>query len=651
MKIINIDKTKNFFSYGLKCSYLFPEELISNPPLGAMRAIVKPNQASIIHNHHETEIFYIIKGKGIVESNSVQYSVSEGDLIHFSAFSDHTITNLSNNEPLEFLTFWWENHDEINYKLNELDIIIGKNILVTATPPTPNGDLHLGHIAGPYLGADIYSRFMRFQGNNTYFLSGSDVNQTYVLTKSKQKNITPLELVETNTNCIKSTLKKSLITYDAFYNPFEIGEYNQEIQKFFLELYNDGCLIIKKNLEYFDSDKNLHEAYISGTCPHCLSSSDGNCCEKCGFPHDATELIDPVSFYNGKLEKKEVEKLYFPLEKYREELLSYYSNLSLEPHHRYFINKLFSKKLPDIAISHPSSWGINHIIPTFENQIIYVWAEMLPGYLLATKKFSGMSCDEFNRRIQFYGFDNTFYHLVLFPAMLIAKNDKKSLPNQFIINEFLHLDGSKFSTSREHLIWAKDFFKDHQPDLVRMYLAKIRPEKSVTNFSIQNYNSFVDDFILNGLIKNIDRFWAIYANYGYQVPASGAWNNETKQLYKLILDEYHNIIIYHQAESFSPNSVMLSLNNLNDVLTKLNETATFLNDSILDKALMRTVLALQALLLKVMSISLVGIAPDFSTRIMRELNSTIKFEKKLMFISENTLLLPEKGNYFNVTKN
>lgn len=265
MKIINIDKTKNFFSYGLKCSYLFPEELISNPPLGAMRAIVKPNQASIIHNHHETEIFYIIKGKGIVESNSIQYSVSEGDLIHFSAFSDHTITNLSNNEPLEFLTFWWENHDEINYKLNELDIIIGKNILVTATPQTPNGDLHLGHIAGPYLGADIYSRFMRFQGNNTYFLSGSDVNQTYVLTKSKQKNITPLELVETNTNCIKSTLKKSLITYDAFYNPFEIGDYNQEIQKFFLELYNDGCLIIKKNLEYFDSDKNLHEAYISGT--------------------------------------------------------------------------------------------------------------------------------------------------------------------------------------------------------------------------------------------------------------------------------------------------------------------------------------------------------------------------------------------------
>ena len=648
MKKISVGLNPKFKAYELECRNFFPEELENKLPFGSMQAIVKPLQTSLIHNHHETELFYIVEGEGEVTEDKETTTVSKGDVVLLSEFSNHTITNTSESKELVFLTFWWEDKNSIENSLDNLNIMTGKDVLVTATAPTPNGDLHLGHMSGPYLGADIFSRFMRFQGNRVFYLTGTDINQTYVYTKSLQKDVAPQVLADINSGAIKATLQKGLINYDGFYEPTKDLNYNEQIQDFFIDLYNNEKLEVKKISAYFDQDRYLHEAYIKGSCPHCDSTSDGNCCEKCGMPHDAVALKNPVSFFDGNLVEKEISVLSFPLEKYRKELVNYYASLDLMAHHKSYIDKLFSKPLPDIPVSHPTAWGIKHKIPKFEDQIIYVWAEMLPAYLYSTQLLSDKNWNDYNHHIQFYGFDNTFYHLVLFPAMLIA-NKQYKLPDSFVINEFLNLDGSKFSTSREHLIWAKDFLSENNPELVRMYLARVRPEQSESNFSVNDYCSYIEKEIEGRLIKNINRFWDIIDEVSdSKIPEAGAWNASTKQSYKVILDSYNVIISAHQASSFSTHLLMKNLENLSEVLESNCNMLDFLKNINLEKDLVRTLIAISSLAIKTISIAMVGIAPNFSKRLMSEISPSdqIKIENQLSFVASGQIVSPKKQEYF-----
>jgi methionyl-tRNA synthetase len=649
MKTVNLNTQEIFEAYGLKCQSLIPKALLDRPPFGSMKATVAPLQTSVRHNHHETELFFVIKGHGRVNSDQFEALVEKDSVVLLPAFSGHTITNLSAQEPLEFLTFWWEDSQAIDKALSTVNLQRNKDILVTATPPTPNGDLHLGHMSGPYLGADIYCRFMRYQGNRVHYLTGTDVNQTYVYTKAQQKDKDPKALAQFNTDAIKATLRSGVVNYDHFYNPYEMEGYNEEIQNFFFDLFNKQKLKAKTTVEYFDGDNYVHEAYIRGTCPHCGVSSDGNCCEKCGLPHDMPELISPTSFYKGALSKKNVKKLYFPLEPYREKLLSYFDELDLMAHHKLFIRQLFSKALPDIAVSHPTPWGIKHTVPGFEDQIIYVWAEMLPGYLTATQQSSGKHWAEFDSRVQFYGFDNTFYHLVLFPAMLMAAGREDALPSNFVINEFLHLDGSKFSTSREHLIWAKEFFGNHSPDLVRMYLARVRPEQAVNNFSVSGFDLFADHFVEQRLLFRINRFWVLLSETNNnEIPEAGAWNSATKLQYQILLNTYQTVLSAHQADSFSTHAIMSAVEQASEIMGSCCDMIEFLRQAQEERALMRTLLALSAMSLKVISVALIGIAPTFSARLMQELgmDATAGLDEQVKLFPGGQAVNPENKAYF-----
>lgn len=637
MKHVNINTGEPFEAYGLKCQTLLPEALHGKPPFGSMKAIVRPGQTSVRHMHHETEVFYLISGNGRVNSDDSSCMVAKDSTLLLPAFSSHTITNLSDSEPLEFLTFWWEDYQAIDQQLSGLNLTSGQKILVTATPPTPNGDLHLGHISGPYLGADIFSRFMRLQGNEVFYLTGTDVHQTYVYTKAIQQDKDPVAVANDNTDAIKHTLTTANIAYCSFYEPWKMDQYASRIQQFFQELYNTGACLEKVTEELFDDEQYLHEAFVSGRCPHCKTSSDGNCCEKCGLPHDMTALEVPQSFYSkNTLNTVSVKKLYFPLENYRRELLDYFDSLDLTAHHKWFIHQLFSRTLPEIALSHPGPWGIKHSIAGFEEQIVYVWAEMLPGYLLATQDADGKNWEEFDKRIQFFGFDNTFYHLVLFPAMLMAMGRHEALPNAFAINEFLQLDGSKFSTSREHLIWARDFFSDKPTDIVRMYLSKVRPEQAENNFSVAGFDTFSRDFVEQKLLKTINRFWEyITAISDSRIPEPGAWNARCKYHFRQLNELYQSAIQAHQAETFSTHDIMRAIEQITDIAESQCDMVEFLQTATQNHDQVRTHLALIALSLKAISTGLAGIAPAFSLRLHRELGlgSSLTMTPQLAFIS------------------
>ena len=650
MKHINLSTSDTFEAYGLKCQKTFPDALASQPPLGSMKSTVRPGQTSVRHTHHETEVFYLLSGHGQVVCDDESCEVEKDSVVLLPAFSSHTITNLSEHDPLEFLTFWWPDYPAIDQALNKQTLLTGQSILVTATPPTPNGDLHLGHISGPYFGADIYTRFMRLQGNEVFYLTGTDVNQTYVYTKADQQDKDPRDVANLNTEAIKISLEKSDIQYDEFYNPWELAGYETGVQAFFQQLYEQGLCIEKVSSELFDQQQYLHEAYIRGVCPHCGASSDGNCCEKCGLPHETIQLGSAKSFYSdAELQEKPVKKLYFPLEKYRQQLIEYYNTLDLAAHHSLFIEQLFSQDLPDIALSHPGPWGIKHTISGYEDQIIYVWAEMLPGFLLAAQESQAKQWQEFDRRVQFYGFDNTFYFLTLFPAMLIALGRDEALPDGFSINEFLQLEGSKFSTSREHLIWAKDFFGDKNSDVARMYLAKVRPEQAVKNFSISGFNDFEAQFVTGNLIKTLDRFWQfLNRSSANQIAEPGAWNASCKQHYRLLTEHYQAIIAAHQVETFSTQTTMSCIEQVTAIATANCDMVDFLISADDYKARLRTHLALAALALKVISIGLVGIAPKFAQRLHSELGlgDLITLDEQLRFIPGGTLVAPRATHYF-----
>jgi methionyl-tRNA synthetase len=380
---------------------------------------------------------------------------------------------------------------------------MSKKYLISAPPPTPNGDLHLGHLSGPYFNADIFSRSQRLLGNITSYLCSTDDHQSFVITKAKQENRSPQVVIDDYHNKIKNTLLAANIRMDCFTKP-NTSRYRERVQQFFLDLYKKGALeeIIENNLYCSECKEYLFEAHVKGKCPHCQSNSSGNYCEACGNPNDPTQLINPICTTCGKHpETKPMKKIVFPLEKYRKPLENYYSQLSKNwrPHLQQYIEQLMSKPLPDVPIINYYDWGIPVPLESYKGYVLNVWFEMLPGLFETAEVFKEQSGEtedfwninsEFNI-IQFLGFDNSFYYTVLHPALLIASGNYK-LSDQFITNKFYLLDNEKFSTSRGHAIWGIDFLRKEPSDWVRYFLSLTNPENMEANFNLSNYREVVN---------------------------------------------------------------------------------------------------------------------------------------------------------------
>ena len=352
-------------------------------------------------------------------------------------------------------------------------------ILITATPPTPNGDLHVGHLSGPFLNSDILKRIYELKRIQNYSVSGLDDNQNYVLLKAIQDKTTPIEICSTKGDLIKDTWRLAGINYDYIINPKD-EEYKNFIDRFFKNLYDKGVLEVKETEVYYDEKGNyIFEAFIKGECPHCSATSDGLACEQCGMPNDCTDLKNPTSKISETLEKRKVKRLFLKTSKFKERLEIFLNKMELSYKMEHLKNTFFNV-LPEIAITHPAAWGIKSTIEGFEDQVYYVWAEMAPAFLYASSKKEnfllsdkGYWKDNETEFIQCFGFDNAYFYMFLFPSLWMACEESIKLPDQFITNEFLCLEGSKFSTSRNHAIWGNDILNAINSDFLRLYLAYV----------------------------------------------------------------------------------------------------------------------------------------------------------------------------------
>jgi methionyl-tRNA synthetase len=342
------------------------------------------------------------------------------------------------------------------------------------------------------------------RGREAIYLSGSDENQSYVVTKARQKGWTPRDTADRFADRVEAAFAALAIEPTVFARPASSRYHTRFCQEFFARLLANGKIERRTTptLHCESCKRYLFEAHVSGTCPHCGHGSDGSACEDCARPNDCIDLLDPRCNQCGATPTVvETERFFFPLSRYEGLLRAYLSSVAMSPHMRALCETMLTDGLPDIAVSHLADWGIEVPVEGFSNQVIYVWFEMCPGYLAASQQAADRS-DAFSswediwkapdtEIVQFFGFDNGYFHALLFPALLMAYDPQIRLPSVFVTNEFYLLDGQKFSSSREHAIWATDFAARQPADWVRFYLSLDRPECRRTNFTEVGYHSTI----------------------------------------------------------------------------------------------------------------------------------------------------------------
>ncbi|GAA2466319.1 methionine--tRNA ligase [Streptomyces macrosporus] len=360
------------------------------------------------------------------------------------------------------------------------------SVWITATPPTPNGDLHVGHLAGPYVAGDVLSRFLRAEAVRVLYTTGLDDHQSYVPVRgTKDGDRKPEEVADAYGASIVRTWQAASVAFDRIVRPRRDAGYERAVQDFFRGLYDAGRIVPRTApLPYCVSCARwLYEAYVVGGCPHCGASSNGNACEACGRPNDCGDLTDPHCVPCGaRAESRRCERLYFPLSPYADRLASYWEEVRMPPRLRALCERMLADGLPDVAVTHPADWGVPVPVPGFEDQRLHVWFEMAPGYLFQAAELADGGAD--TRPVQFFGFDNGYFHAVLFPALFAACGRTGAMAAGFEVNEFYRLEGRKFSTSRRHAVWADEAVERCGGDVLRYHVCADRPRGRETDFDL-----------------------------------------------------------------------------------------------------------------------------------------------------------------------
>jgi methionyl-tRNA synthetase len=419
---------------------------------------------------------------------------------------------------------------------------MNKKIGVFVAWPYANGPLHLGHIAGAYLTADIFARYHRLVGNDVLMVSGSDSHGTPVTVTADEEGITAREVFERSHALFLEAWQKLGISFDLFTHT-DTENHWAIAQDFFLRLRQKKFLYqaTEKQVYCEDDARFLPDRYINGECPHChFPRARGDQCDNCGRVLDATELINPKCKLakpgeTHKLVVRESEHFYLDLPKFEKRLLDYLSDKDSywKSNVLAFVRNWLQAGLQGRAITRDLDWGITLPIPGYESKRIYVWFEAVIGYYSASVEWAKnrgtpdkwkewWTKSENVRGYYFVGKDNIPFHTIIWPAMLLGYDENLPLPYDVPANEFLTLEGRKFSKSEHWAVWINDYLKAYDPDPLRYLLSANMPEFADTDFT---WKEFVrrnnDELIANwgNLANRVLTF--TYKNFDQRVPTPG----------------------------------------------------------------------------------------------------------------------------------
>ncbi len=370
--------------------------------------------------------------------------------------------------------------------------------LVTTALPYANGPVHIGHLAGVYVPADIYVRYLRLKGEDVLMIGGSDEHGVPITIKAQKEGVTPQDIVDRYHKIIKESMAGLGISFDV-YGRTTSDMHRRTASDFFKKLYDNGEFIEKTSEQFYDeeADQWLADRYITGTCPHCGNDGAyGDQCEACGTSLNATDLINPKSAITGNVPVlKETKHWYMPLDKWEPRLRQWI----LEDHKEWKTNVYGQCKswldggLQPRAVTRDLNWGIPVPIEGAEGKVLYVWFDAPIGYISNTKELRPDDWEKYwkaddTRIIHFIGKDNIVFHCLIFPAMLMAEGTYQ-LPENVPANEFLNLEGDKISTSRNWAVWLNEYLEDFpgKQDVLRYVLTANAPEAKDNDFTWKDF--------------------------------------------------------------------------------------------------------------------------------------------------------------------
>jgi len=392
-----------------------------------------------------------------------------------------------------------------------------KRYTVTSALPYANGPIHIGHLAGVYVPADIYVRYLRSKGEDVIFIGGSDEHGVPITITARKQGVSPQEIVDKYHKIIKDSFKEFGISFDV-YSRTSAKIHHETASDFFTELYNKGEFVEKISSQYYDEENKqfLADRYITGTCPHCgYEKAYGDQCENCGTSLNATDLINPKSALSGNVPVlKETRHWFLPLDKYepwlREWIVEGHKN-DWKPNVYGQCKSWIDLGLQPRAVTRDLDWGVKVPLESAKGKVLYVWFDAPIGYISATKEWAKENGkdweiywkDDESKLVHFIGKDNIVFHCIIFPSML-KKEGSYILPENVPANEFLNLENDKISTSRNWAVWLHEYLSDFpdKQDVLRYVLCSNAPETKDNDFTWKDFQA-----------KNNNELLAIFGNF------------------------------------------------------------------------------------------------------------------------------------------
>ncbi len=392
-----------------------------------------------------------------------------------------------------------------------------KRYTVTAALPYTNGPIHIGHLAGVYVPADIYARFLRQQNKDVAFICGSDEHGVAISMKAKKEGISPQEVIDKYNKIIKDSFQEFGISFDN-YSRTSAKIHHDTASDFFRKLYDDGKFIEEVTEQLYDAeaDQFLADRFVTGTCPKCNSEGAyGDQCEKCGTSLNATDLINPKSTITGSTPVlRETKHWFLPLDQYdtflREWIIEGHKN-DWKPNVYGQVKSWLDDGLKPRAVTRDLDWGIDVPVDGAEGKKLYVWFDAPIGYISSTKEWAAREGkdwepywkDQDTKLVHFIGKDNIVFHCIIFPAMLKAEGSY-ILPDNVPANEFLNLEGNKLSTSKNWAVWLNEYLVDfpEKQDVLRYTLTANAPETKDNDFTWKDFQA-----------RNNNELVAIFGNF------------------------------------------------------------------------------------------------------------------------------------------
>ncbi|WP_435414211.1 methionine--tRNA ligase [Polaribacter aestuariivivens] len=392
-----------------------------------------------------------------------------------------------------------------------------KRYTITAALPYTNGPIHIGHLAGVYVPADIYARYLRLTGKDVAYICGSDEHGVAIPMRAKKEGVSPKDIIDKYHGIIKQSFLDFGISFDN-YSRTSSKIHHETASEFFVDLYNKGEFIEEVTEQLYDAEANqfLADRFVVGTCPKCgFEESYGDQCENCGTSHNATDLINPKSAITGNVPTvKETKHWFLPLDKHeaflREWILKGHKK-DWKPNVYGQVKSWVDDGLRPRAVTRDLDWGIPVPVEGGEGKVLYVWFDAPIGYISSTKEWAareGKNWEDYWKKddtklVHFIGKDNIVFHCIIFPSMLKAHGDY-ILPDNVPANEFLNLEGNKLSTSKNWAVWLHEYLEEfpNQQDVLRYTLTANAPESKDNDFTWKDFQA-----------KNNNELVAIFGNF------------------------------------------------------------------------------------------------------------------------------------------